>query len=237
MGLGGKRVVIIGGSSGIGLAVAAGSLAEGAEVFIGSSQDSKVAEARQQLEGPVDGAAVNVRDEESIAGFFKRAGPFDHLVFTAGDWGPRDPKAITDVKVEDFTNLLAVRFYGALLAVKHAVPQIREGGSITLTDGVTAHRPRKGAPLAAAMAGAVEHLVSGLAVDLAPIRVNGVCPGVIGTAVWGPDAAEQFRAIIDPLPLSRIGKPEEVAEAYLYAMKGGYTTGQVMLVDGGRFLV
>lgn len=236
MKLAGKRIVVIGGSSGIGLAVAAGALEEGAEVTIGSSQAGRIEEARSQLHGRVAGAVVNVQDEDSVGSFFEQIGPFDHLVYTAGDWGHRGVKSLTETKIEDFGRALAVRFFGALLAAKHGAPRIRVGGSITMTGGMVARRPRKGAPLSTAMAGAVEHLTYGLAVDLAPIRVNTVCPGVIATSVWGKNASEQFRAMTDPLPIPRMGNPEEVAEAYLYLMKGGYTTGQVLCVEGGRSL-
>lgn len=236
MKLAGKRIVVIGGSSGIGLAVAGGALEEGADVTIGSSQASRIEEAMSHLHGRSTGAVVNVQNEASIAEFFQKLGPFDHLVYTAGDWGHRGVQRLADTKMEQFDRALSVRFSGALLAAKHGVPRIRKGGSITFTGGLVAHRPRKGAPLSTAMAGAVEHLTYGLAMDLAPVRVNAVCPGVIGTAVWGESAAEKFRAMTDPLPLPRMGEPEEVAEAYLYLMKGGYTTGQVLWVDGGRSL-
>ena len=106
---------------------------------------------------------------------------------------------------------------------------------------MVAHRPRKGAPLSTAMAGSIEHLVRGLAVDLAPIRVNGVCPGMIRTDVWNsiPEDAreERFKQATARQPLARIGEPEEVAQAYLYLLRGGYTTGQVLIVDGGSSLV
>jgi NAD(P)-dependent dehydrogenase (short-subunit alcohol dehydrogenase family) len=125
--------------------------------------------------------------------------------------------------------------------VKHAQGSITAGGSITLTDGLVAHRPRKGAPLNSAMAGAVEHLVRGMAVDMAPTRVNAVCPGLVLTEVWNSipeDArAEQLRKMTERQPLPRAGDPAELAEAYLYLMRCGFTTGQVLMVDGGRSLV
>ena len=239
MGLAGKRIVIIGGSSGIGLAVATGAIQEDAHVFIGSSQAAKIDEAKRQLGGRATGAVVDVAEEESVKNFFEQIGAFDHLVYTAGDWAhrARGAQVLSETKVEDFGRSLTVRFSGALLAAKHGAPRIREGGSITLTGGIVAHRPRKGVPLFTAMAGAVEHLTYGLAVDLAPIRVNAVCPGTTGTAVWGKNAEEQFRAITAPLLLPRMATPAEVAEAYIYLMKAGYTTGQVLRVDGGRSLI
>lgn len=234
--LSGKRVVVIGGTSGIGLAVAAGALEEGAEVRVGSSQEAKIERARAHLSGQVSGETIDVQNEASIRNFFDKVELFDHLVYTAGDWGHRVAQNIASTTIEQFDRALTVRFFGALLATKHGVPKMRKGGSITFTGGMVAHRPRKGAPLSTAMAGSIEHLTYGLAIDLAPIRVNAVCPGVIGTAVWGEDASEKFRTMTDPLPLPRVGEPDEVAEAYLYLMKGGYTTGQILWVDGGRSL-
>jgi len=180
---------------------------------------------------------VDVTDEDSVERFFDAAGKLDHLIYTAGDWANRAPKEITETGVEDFDQALAVRFSGALRAVKYAVPRMHDNGSITLTGGLVARRPRKGAPLNTAMAGAIEHLASGLAVDLAPRRVNAVCPGLVATEVWGDDAADQFKDFIETLPLPRMGTPEAIAEAYLYLMKCDYVTGEVLLVDGGRSLV
>lgn len=182
MKLEGKHIVIIGGSSGIGLAVAKAAIGEGAEVFIGSSQRTKVDVAVEQLGPKASGAVVDVTSEASVAAFFEQAKTVDHLVYTAGDWANRDPKAISETQVEDFARTLETRFSGALLAVKYAVPHMGEDASITLTGGLVAHRPRKGAPLTTAMAGAVEHFTTGLAVDLAPIRVNAVCPGLVATS-------------------------------------------------------
>jgi len=134
-----------------------------------------------------------------------------------------------------------VRFWGALTVIKHAHKSISPGGSITLTDGMIAHRPSKGSAVSTAMAGAVEHLTRGLAVELAPIRVNAVCPGLIHTGVWDsiPEErrAQQFEQMTKRQPLPRVGEPEEAAEAYLYLMRGGYTTGQVLHVDGGSSVV
>ena len=120
--------------------------------------------------------------------------------------------------------------------VKHGLGSISEDGSITLTDGVVAHRPRKGAPISTAMAGGIEHLARSLAVEIAPIRVNAVCPGIILTEVWGSSSEEQVLQMTRRQPLPRGGDPAEVAEAYLYLMRATYTTGQVLIVDGGRTL-
>lgn len=242
MNLEGKRIVVIGGATGIGYAVAEGAIAEGAEVVVGSSQPANVQRAVETLGNKATGHPVDVKAEDTVAAFFGWAGPFDHLVFTAGDWGGfRAPKPLAETDLDAAADAYAVRYWGALKAIKHGAGQMREGGSIVLTNGMIAHRPRKGTPISTAMAGGIEHLVRGLAVDLAPLRVNAVCPGGIRTGVWDQIPAEtreaQFKAMTARLPIARMGEPSEVAEAYLYLMKAGYTTGQVLLVDGGGSVV
>ena len=232
-----QRVVVIGGSSGIGFAVAAGALAEGAEVIVGSSGADKVAAAAARLGSGASGFAIDVKDDASVAAFFEKVGAFDHLVFTAGDWNRPGGGTVADLDLETAPQAMSVRFWGALRAIKQARNTISTQGSITLTDGMLAHRPRKGALLSTAFAGAAEHLTRGLAVDLSPIRVNCVCPGLVlteMTAAWPPEALKQFVA---GQPIARGADPDEVAQAYLYLMRGGYTTGQVIVVDGGRMLV
>lgn len=240
--LDGQRVVVIGGSSGIGMAVARRAIEAGARVVIGSSDADKVQAAVRALGGRATGAAIDVRDEASVAAFFAAAGSFDHLVFTAGDWGGlRAPQRIAELDPVAAGDLFAVRFWGALSAIKHALGGIAETGSITITNGVVAHRPRKDGALSTAMAGAIEHLTRALAVDLAPLRVNAVCPGLILTDVWSSIPEDQrearLRSMTAMQPLPRAGDPDEVAEAYLYLMSGGFSTGQVLVVDGGRTLV
>ncbi|HEX7386650.1 MAG TPA: SDR family oxidoreductase [Castellaniella sp.] len=232
-----QTVVIIGGSSGIGYAVAEGALAEGARVMIGSSSQAKVDAATQRLGAGASGAVVDVRDEDSVAAFFGALESFDHLVFTAGDGAAAAPVPLSQLDIAAASAGLKVRFWGALMAIKHAQPRLSEHGSITLTNGLLAHMPRKGVPLATAFAGAIEHLVRGLAVDLAPLRVNSVCPGPVLTELLAPWPADVIRKMTERQPLPRAADPAEVAQAYLYLMRGGCTTGQVLIVDGGRMLV
>lgn len=238
----GQRIVVIGGSSGIGFAVAARALGEGAHVIVGSSNAANVDAAMVRLGERTSGSAVDVRSEASVAEFFERIGDFDHLVYTAGDWGPlRGGGAIAQLDLANANATFTVRFWGALAAIKHAQGRISANGSITVTDGVIAHRPRKGAALSTAMAGAIEHLTRALAVDLAPVRVNAVCPGYVLTEVWNSipqeRRAEQLRRMTERQPLPRAGDPDEVAEAYLYLMRGSFSTGQVLIVDGGMSLI
>ena len=234
MALAGKRVTVIGGSSGIGFAVAQAALEQGAEVRIGSSNADKVAGALARLDNNASGAAVDLTDESSVAAFFGTGEPIDHLVYTAGDWTRRKTGIGPDFDVADAKAGFDTRFWGILLAIKYALPNLASDGSITLTSGLFAHRPAKGSTLSTALTGAVEHLMQGLAIDLAPIRVNAVTPGFIATEAWAKLSSEAMATMTATQPLPRAGLPEEVAEAYLYFMRASYTTGQVAVVDGGR---
>lgn len=238
----GKKVVVIGGTSGIGFAVAEAAQDQGAHVVVVSSSQKNVDAALKRLGGSARGAAVDVKSEADIAGFFAKLGTFDHLAYTAGDWVPlRTGGTLPEIEIGGANPVFTVRFWGAVAAVKHGHTSIAKDGSIVLTDGMVAHRPRKGAPLNSAMAGAVEHLVRSLALDLAPVRVNGVCPGLVLTEVWNSMPADQrdqrLKAMTERQPIARAGSPAELAEAYLYLMRCGFMTGQVLKVDGGMSLV
>lgn len=238
MQLAAKRVLVIGGASGIGFAVAKGAIADGARVTIASTNLTRLQAAAERL-GGVETAPLDVTDEGAVRTYFAAAEHFDHIVFTAGDWGSARRAAIADIDLTAAQSLFRVRFWGAVSVAKHGARHVSPGGSLTLTGGMSAHRPQKGSAIATAMAGSVEHLVLGLAVELAPIRVNAVCPGAIRTEIWDrfPEHLREAEfARIRRQLLPRIGEAEEVAEAYLYLMRGGYTTGQVLCVEGGSAL-
>jgi NAD(P)-dependent dehydrogenase (short-subunit alcohol dehydrogenase family) len=234
--LDGARVLVIGGASGVGFAVAAAAAEAGAEVVVGSSQAARIEAAAKKLGRGAEGRTVDVRDEASVAAFFEAAGPFDHLIFTAGDWGHMFGPT-RDLDVEASKSRMEVRFWGAARAAKHAIRQIAEDGSITLTGGMLAHRPMPGAPLTTASAHTTEGLAMGLARDLAPIRVNAVCLGLIMSEQVQTMGEATIKSFTANLPLPRGGTVEEAAEAYLYLMCATYVTGQVVRVDGGGSLV
>ena len=239
----GKYIVILGGTSGIGLAVARGALGEGASVCIASKQRDRVEKARAELEptGAVQlkTETIDVASEAAVKGFFERIGAFDHLVFTAGDDLPLS--RLVDKDLTDARARFETRFWGALGAVKHGVRSIRTGGSIVLTSGFSSTRPRAGWTLQASIQSAIEGLTRALAVELAPIRVNAVSPGLARTPRWNAwtDTArhELYRKEEERLLVGRVGEASEIAIAYLYLMENSYATGNVVLVDGGGALV
>ncbi|SEC72386.1 NAD(P)-dependent dehydrogenase, short-chain alcohol dehydrogenase family [Bradyrhizobium erythrophlei] len=236
MSLDGKRVIAIGGSSGIGFAVAALAREQGAEVVIASSKPANVDAAVARLPGSA-GMTVDLRDEAGVSRFFDQVGAFDHLAITAGDQGLPAFGATRDLDLVAAREALTLRFWGSLAAVKHASRVIAANGSITLTGGLLAHRPQKGMPFVTAAAGAMESLARGLAVDLAPVRVNAVCPGLILTERVKQMPEERVRGYVAGLPVPRAASPSEAAAAYVYLMLNSYVTGQILAVDGGGLLV
>src|ERR1700704_5050578 len=171
-----ERIVILGGTSGIGLATAERAAADGATVIVASSSAERIDAALARLPASAGGYPVDVRREEQIRDLFNRLGSFDHLAFTAGE--TLQIGALADTDLEAARLALDVRLWGAYGAVKHAVAHLRPGGSIVLSSGIAGTRPGPdwtSRRLAAALAA----LTRALAVELAPIRVNAVAPGVV----------------------------------------------------------
>ena len=234
-----KRVVILGGSSGIGLAVAEEAAAQGANVLIGSSNAERIQKAMGSIAGEVEGQAVDVSDERAVESFFGKVGSFDHLIYTVGDSLHLQDLASTDLS--QARRAFELRYWSALAVAKYGSPHIRKGGSIVLTTGIAGQRPQKGWVVAASVCGSIEALTRALAIELAPIRVNAVSPGVVRTNLWqSTSAAEReylFESVGKSLPVGRVGEPHDIAQAYVFLMQEGFGTGQTLVVDGGAVLV
>ncbi|NUR31553.1 MAG: SDR family oxidoreductase [Catenulispora sp.] len=238
MSLAGKKIVIIGGTSGIGFAVARQATAAGAHVVVASSNQDRVDVAAKRLGEPAEGHRLDVADGDAIAAFFEQVGKIDHLVYTAGE--SLVIKPLTDTTPQQARDVFERRFWGAFLAAKYAAPRLRDGGSITFSSGVLAIRPMSGTAVTAGITGGVEALSRALAVELAPVRVNVVRPGVIHTELWDgsvPDPQAFLQDHGTELLTRRVGTAEEAAAAYLFVMDNAYVTGTTIAVDGGAALV
>ncbi|MFJ8790351.1 SDR family oxidoreductase [Streptomyces sp. NPDC102462] len=239
MSLRGQRVVVVGGTSGIGFAVADTAVRDGAAVVVASRRQESVDAALRRLPAGAEGQPLDATDETAMRAFFERIGAFDHLVYTAGE--SLLMASVAESDLAQARRFLDTRLWGAYAAVKYAAPVIREGGSVVLTTGTAGRRPLPGTSVAASLCGAMESLTRALALELAPLRVNAVSPGVVRTDLWREmseeDRAGLFESSAATLPVGRAGTPQDVAEAYLYLMRGGYSTGSVVTVDGGGLLV
>jgi len=238
MSLKNATVVILGGSSGIGLATAKAARAEGAQVIITGRSAQRLQTARAELGDAVRTVALDVADEAGTRSFFQGLDHLDHVFITAGTLikdSRLTPESATLQPAMD------TRFWGALYAAKYAAPKMSGSGSITFMSGTAATRPLGGMSVASASCGAVEAFARALAVDLAPVRVNTIQPGFVDTPLLddflGAQRAEILAAAARRLPVKRIGQPEDIADAVLFLMKNGYVTGITLTVDGGGLLI
>ncbi|HEY2702722.1 MAG TPA: SDR family oxidoreductase [Candidatus Dormibacteraeota bacterium] len=241
MTLDGARILLVGGTSGLGLAVAQAAAERGATPIVASRNPASVDRALGTLPKRAEGATVDLADTGSIARLVEHAGPIDHLVYTAGE--PLHLTMLPDLTPEIARSLWETRYFGALGVVRAVTVAgaVRERGSIVLTGGNAGQRPGPGWALAASVCGAMEALTRQLALELAPLRVNLVAPGVTRSPLWAGMSGDDEQALYDglaaTLPVGRVGEPSDVALAYLYAMEQPMATGTSILVDGGAVLV
>jgi NAD(P)-dependent dehydrogenase (short-subunit alcohol dehydrogenase family) len=229
-----KRVLVIGGSSGIGYATAEKAVEAGAQVTIASRSQSKVDEAVAALcsKGKVSGAVLDTTNAEAVGAFFAGQAEWDHVVISAAQTksGPVRGLDLAAAKAS-----MDSKFWGAYHVARAA--KIKEGGSLTLVSGFLSVRPSAGAVLQGAINAALEALTRGLALELAPIRVNAVSPGMVATPLWSgvPEEKRQamFASAAQRLPARRVGQPEDIANAVLYLATTPFATGSTVLVDGG----
>ncbi|GAA1910639.1 SDR family oxidoreductase [Williamsia serinedens] len=233
-----RTVLIVGGSSGIGVDVARSVLARGGVPVIAGRSQEKIDSALGELGEPARGVTVDLTDENSIASLPERAGAVDHLVLSAAalTYAP-----FTELSVDDARAVMDSKFWGYYRVVRAFAESLPDDGSVTLFSGVASARPDVGTVAVTTTNAAVEGLARSLAVELAPRRANAVNPGVVDSPSWAhlsqDERTSMFEQTADSLPVGRVGRPEDVAAAVLFLIENGYTTGEVLTVDGGARLV
>jgi NAD(P)-dependent dehydrogenase (short-subunit alcohol dehydrogenase family) len=229
----GKKVVVVGGSSGIGLATAELAKREGADVIIASRNAERLDAIAAKLN--VIAIPADVTKDDDIANLFRRCGPVDHVVVTAAQLktGPFKTVAMEDVRAT-----MESKFWGAWRVARSA--EIRANGSLTLVSGFLSIRPRPNSAIVGAANGALESLARSLALELAPVRVNAVSPGIIDTPIRAamPEAArnDMLAKTAASLPVGRVGVGEDIARQILAFMTIGFATGSVVYIDGGALI-
>ncbi|XXX72443.1 SDR family oxidoreductase [Sorangium sp. So ce134] len=236
----GRRVVIVGGTSGMGLGAARAAVRAGAEVIAAGRRPRAEREAGDAGDARVARETVDITDEGSVKAMFERVGELDHLLVTAapapGSWG-----AFLEQDVAGAQRYMSAKFFGSWACARYAAPRMRAGGSITFLTGGAAVRPRAGATMVSATFAALETLARGLAIELGPLRVNVIRPGYTDSEMWGfldEGAREELRRKVRAaMPVRRMGTVEDIGHAAVFLMTNPQVTGSVLEITGGETLV
>ncbi len=227
-----KSVLVIGRSTGIARAIVDAALAEGARVTVAGRDAEKL---RQAYGDAATAETVDVTDDASIQALAERMGSLDHLVTTAS---ARARGLLKDLDRDSLLTSFDTKVIGPVMLAKHFGPRLNEGGSFTLFSGVAAFKPAVGYLGVAITNGAADFLTRSLAVELAPIRVNALSPGVIDTGIWdalGEDGKrDYFEHFRTHNPARRIGEVADIAQAAIFAMTNRFLTGVTLRIDGGE---
>lgn len=225
-----RNVVVVGGSGGIGWAVAEAAMRAGARAFVLSRSPAAPTGARH--------ISADVSDPASLAEAIARIGTIDHLAYTA--WARQPSRPIASLETEHLVAAFQAKVFGAVSSIRLALPHLADEASITLTSGQVSRKYGVGTVLKGAVNAAVDAVGRHLAKELAPRRVNVVSPGVTDTAQWGEAGSEARKETLSrlaaALPVKRVATPEQMASAYLFAMTNPFVTGAVIDVDGGGLL-
>jgi NAD(P)-dependent dehydrogenase (short-subunit alcohol dehydrogenase family) len=230
-----QRILIIGGSNGMGLA-AAQSLAQlGAEVLVAGRSQSRLDAALASIEGRAAGYVADFTDPASLAALFERIGRIDHLVLAASGnaaWGP-----FASITADALRAAIAGKLIGYWQSLQAALPHLRRDGSVVMLSGAASRTAMPGTAGLAAVNGAITQMAQTLAKELAPLRVNVVSPGLVDTPAYDGMPAEakagMFAGAAKSLPVGRTGAAQDIAEAIVYLLGNGFTTGALLDVDGG----
>lgn len=232
-----QRVLIVGGTSGIGLTVARDLARAGTEVILAGRRPDELAQLATEVGPSARALRLDLADETTIADAARELGPLDHVISLAADHanGP-----LADLDRAAISGAFDAKVVGPILLAKYFAPNIRTGGSFVLFSGVAAWKPAPGLAVMATTNGAVAFLAEALAVELAPIRVNAISPGIVDSGAWdamGEGKATLFDSTAEKNPVGRVGQPSDVSSAVLAAMSNTFMTGATLHVDGGGRLV
>lgn len=228
-----KTVLVVGRGSGIARAITLLARAQGARVVVAGRDKAKLADAYN--DPGISAEVVGMTDDASIAALAERVGPVDHVVSTAS---ARARGNLAELQRDNLRTSFDTKVIGPTMLAKYLASQINPGGSLVLFSGVHAFKHNVGYLGVGITNGAVDFLTRWLAVELAPIRVNAISPGVIDTGAWdamGEDGKQDyFKHIAEHNPAGRIGTPDDIAGAVLFAMTNTFMTGMTLKIDGGQ---
>jgi NAD(P)-dependent dehydrogenase (short-subunit alcohol dehydrogenase family) len=230
-----RTVVICGGSTGIGFETARLLVRMGATVIATGRSEAKLKAAEHSLGGLFSTHVLDGRLDADVRRFFAGLGEIDHLVLAINSGAATG--LFRDITDQQFREAFENKFWAYMSALRHAAPKLRPGGSVTLVTGVSAQKSAVGISGLAATNGALEAMVGPLALEFAPTRINAVSPGVTETPYWNsvPDGMRNdfFQRAASILPVKRLGRASEIAQAILALVINEFITGSVLVIDGG----
>jgi NAD(P)-dependent dehydrogenase (short-subunit alcohol dehydrogenase family) len=230
-----ERTIIMGGTSGMGLATAQMLVEQGAEVVVTGRDKAKLEAALQQLGPRAAGEQVDASSYNELKAFYARQGSFDHLVIAVS--GAKGAGNFRELNIDELRGGFDAKYWPQVTAAQLALDTIGSGGSITFVTAISARSKAPGRSGLAAINAALESMVPILALELAPLRVNAVSPGVVDTPWWNWMPEEQRTAALkfyeQQAPVGRVGQPDDVAKAICYCIGNTFVTGTVLEVDGG----
>jgi NAD(P)-dependent dehydrogenase (short-subunit alcohol dehydrogenase family) len=239
MELEGRKVVVIGAGSGIGRSVAVAASQAGARVVLAGRTRETLENTAALLSGPRELRVVDASVEEEVAAFFQAVGQFDHLVSTASQGVAG---SITGLEASAIERAFTAKLWAPIFLVKHGAPLISPEGSFAFFSGIRAARPAAGTSITSLVNGGLEAFARAMAVELGPVRVNVISPGIVDSGpFWdrlGAEGRERlFADFATKAPARRVGRPEDLAAAALFALANPFLTGAVLAVDGGGLLM
>ncbi len=233
-----ETIVIIGATSGMGLACARSLAGVGYRVIISGRSQNTVSLALAQIHGEALGFPLDFTNTDSVTAFFSHTESFDHLALVGSGqaaWGQ-----FRDLKLDALKVAFDQKFYGFFLCAQAALPKLRKDGSITFFTGGACRSAIPGTSGVAAVNGAIQAMAFTLAKELEPTRVNILSPGLVDTPMYdwmSPEEKQKFfQQMGSQVPVGRVGRPDEIAEALLFLVRNGFTTGAILDVDGGNRL-
>jgi NAD(P)-dependent dehydrogenase (short-subunit alcohol dehydrogenase family) len=230
-----QNVVVIGGSSGVGLAVAKLIAASGASITIASRSQERLETAAKEIGGDVRIGIINTLEEASVKNFFTHLDKVDHLLCFAGD---TMGGGVLTADIAIARNAMESKFWGQFYVGRYGGPKIAPSGSLTFTSG-SGPRPHQAIATVAANAG-VSLLAESLAKELAPVRVNVIAPYYIDSPMWagmpGAERQQLFERVGKQIPIGRVATIDDVAPAYLHVIQSSYITGATIPINGGALL-
>ncbi len=226
----GRTILIAGGASGIGLAVARAAKKKGSKIIIASrSAGTKRAEITQSLGNDTGIHNLDITDDSDIGEFFSKVSHIDHMIFTVRP--EYTPESFAETDIRQAQAAFNTKFWGQYLVIQKSLKSMRAGGSIILTSGIAGTKVYQKSSTMALINSATETLVKSLAIEISPIRINAVRPGFIEPK---PETVNKYS---HSFPLKRLGRIDEICAAYIYLLENTYITGSVLTVDGGATLI